>query len=218
MNQNTRFSLHYKYSLAENFRALYRIGCLRWNGTIYQVDWSDLQLSITDLTLANTSFIDNVGEAEVRGLDTNLAFVVTDQLTLFASVAYNDTELTSAPATVTNLVPEGSPLAFSPELQYNIRARYTWQPFSDYVAHAQLAIQYADSSANSIITANNTKIPNWTTADATVGLSNGEYSLEFYANNLTDENVIRSIDQQGSNPEEFVTRPRTLGLRLSYDF
>ncbi|MBL6698555.1 MAG: TonB-dependent receptor, partial [Luminiphilus sp.] len=193
---------------------------LRWNGTFYRVDWSDVQLTVTDLSITNLTFTTNLGEAEVTGIDSDIAFAVTDNLTLFASFAWNDTEMTSVANDIfepSNIAPAGSSLAFAPELQYVLRGRYTWQ-FGDYDAHAQLAFQHADESENSIVLSQQAKIPSWDTVDATFGFGKDNYGVEFFVNNLTDERVIRFVRANGATPEQFVTRPRTMGLRFTYDY
>ncbi|MFT6753844.1 MAG: iron complex outermembrane receptor protein [Candidatus Azotimanducaceae bacterium] len=191
---------------------------LRWNGAIYKIDWNDIQLTVTDFTLSNLSFSTNAGAAEIKGLETDLAFSANDNLTLWASISYNDTEITSVPSTVTNVVPVGSQTAFAPELQYTLRGRYDWE-MGQYQAHAQLAVQHADESKNSIIRATAATIPSWTTADATIGMSNDVYGMELFIDNLTDEKVVRSIERPETlSPEQYVNRPRTIGIRFNYGF
>jgi iron complex outermembrane receptor protein len=193
---------------------------LRWNGTVYRVDWSDVQLTVTDLTVSNISFTTNLGEAEVTGIDSDIAYAVNDNLTLFASFAWNDSEMTSVSNDIfepSNIAPAGSPLAFAPKLQYVLRGRYTWE-FGGYDAHAQLAFQHSDESENSIVLSQQATIPSWDNVDATFGFGKNNYGVELFVNNLTDERAIRFIRTNGATPEQFVTRPRTMGLRFTYDY
>ncbi len=193
---------------------------LRWNGTFYQVDWSDVQLTVTDFTVSNLTFTTNLGEAEVTGIDSDFAFAATDNFTLFASFAWNDSEMTSISNDIfapSNISPVGSSLAFSPEFQYTVRGRYTWET-GNYNAHAQLALQHSDRSDNSIILSQVADIPSWDSLDATIGFSKENYSVELFIDNVTDERIIRFVRAGGVTPEEFVTRPRSVGLRFSYDY
>ena len=193
---------------------------LRWNGTFYKVDWSDVQLTVTDLTISNLTFTTNLGEAEVTGIDSDIAFSATDNLMLFASFAWNDSKMTSVSNDIfepSNIAPVGSPLAFAPEWQYTLRGRYIWQA-GNYDAHAQLAYQHADESQNSIILSQAADIPSWDSWDATLGFGKENYGVELFVNNITDERIIRFIRPGGSTPEEFVTRPRTVGLRFTYNY
>jgi outer membrane receptor protein involved in Fe transport len=193
---------------------------LRWNGTAYRVDWTDVQLTVTDFSVSNLTFTTNLGEAEVTGIDSDLVFSVNDNLTLFASFAWNDTEMTSVSNDIfkpTNIAPVGSPLAFAPEFQYVLRGRYTWEA-GDFDGHVQVALQHADESDNSIILSQAADIPSWDTVDATIGFNKENYGVELFIDNVTDERVIRFIRPGGLTPEEFVTRPRSVGLRFRYDY
>lgn len=193
---------------------------LRWNGTFYSVDWSDVQLTVTDFTVSNLTFTTNLGEAEVTGIDSDIAFAATDDFTLFASFAWNDSEMTSISNDIfapSNIAPVGSSLAFSPEFQYTVRGRYTWEAGS-FDAHAQLAIQHADKSDNSIILSQVANIPSWDSLDLTVGFGKDNYGVELFVDNVTDERIIRFVRAGGLTPEEFVTRPRSVGLRFRYDY
>lgn len=193
---------------------------LRWNGTAYRVDWSDVQLTVTDLTITNLTFTTNLGEAEVTGIDSDLAFAVNDSFTLYAAFAWNDSEMTSVSNDIfepSNIRPAGSSLAFSPELQYTLRGRYNWTA-GDYEGHFQLAFQHADESDNSIILSQVADIPSWDSLDATIGFSKDNYGFELFIDNVTDERIIRFVRAGGATPEEFVTRPRSIGLRFRYDY
>ncbi|MBT5220238.1 MAG: TonB-dependent receptor [Woeseia sp.] len=193
---------------------------LRWNGTFYNVDWSDVQLTVTDFTVSNLTFTTNLGEAEVTGIDSDIAFAVNDNFTLFASFAWNDSKMTSISNDIfapSNVAPVGSSLAFSPELQYTLRGRYTWEA-GEYDAHAQLALQHADESDNSIILSQVADIPSWDSLDATIGFGEDNYGVELFIDNLTDERIIRYVRAGGATPEQFVTRPRSIGLRFRYDY
>lgn len=193
---------------------------LRWNGTAYRIDWSDVQLTVTDFSISNLTFTTNLGEAEVTGIDSDLAFAVNDGFTLYGSFAWNDTEMTSISNDIfapTNIAPVGSSLAFAPKFQYTLRGRYTWQA-GEYDAHAQLALQHADESDNSIILSQVADIPSWDSWDATIGFGNENYGVELFIDNVTDERIIRFIRPGGATPEEFVTRPRSIGLRFRYDY
>ena len=50
------------------------------------------------------------------------------------------------------------------------------------------------------------------------GITNDEWKAEIFIDNLTDESAILYIDAQQYTPKIVSNRPRTVGLRLSYDF
>ena len=194
---------------------------LRFNGAIYQIDWTDMQLSVANLAISNLTFVDNIGESRIRGIEGDIALAATENLILNASFSYNDTELREIPGTVVNIASPGSELAFTPEFQFNIRARYEWEVavMGGMTAHVQGAFIHADSSYNSIVTTPALRLPldSRDTVDASFGLRSEHWSAEVYGQNLTDDRSALSIDANyPSTIKEVVSRPLTIGLRLSY--
>jgi iron complex outermembrane receptor protein len=55
-------------------------------------------------------------------------------------------------------------------------------------------------------------------ANVSVGITKNDWKAEFYIDNLTDESAVLYIDTQQFTPKVVTNRPRTMGVRLSYDF
>jgi iron complex outermembrane recepter protein len=111
----------------------------------------------------------------------------------------------------------GTPLAFAPEFQGNVRARYEWS-VGDYNPYVGAAIQYQDESFSSATDVNRNLQPSWTTADASVGLTKNNWGAELYVTNLTDENKSVYSTSAQFILAEVPMRPRTLGVRFTYNF
>jgi outer membrane receptor protein involved in Fe transport len=185
-------------------------GSLRFNGSVYQIDWDKLQVGVTDFECCGVlTFVLNVGNAEIRGFEGDLTWLATDQLTLGASWSINKTELLQVPDNITGLAPVGSDLALAPELQYNINARYQWE-LGNKDAHAQLVVAHTDDQYSSVVTANRFKQKSYDSAD--------KWGVELFAENLTDERAELFINALDTDLRITTNRPRTWGVRVSYDF
>jgi outer membrane receptor protein involved in Fe transport len=68
-------------------------GRLQWNLSVYQMDWDDIQRNITDPDDWTANGHVNMGDAEIRGLETSLSYRITDNLRIDASYSWNDSEL-----------------------------------------------------------------------------------------------------------------------------
>jgi len=55
-------------------------------------------------------------------------------------------------------------------------------------------------------------------ANVSVGITKDDWKAELYINNIADESGVLYIDTQQFTPKVVTNRPRTVGLRLSYDF
>lgn len=195
-------------------------GNLRFNGAIYHIDWEDVQVAVLDTAnISNLTFTSNVANAKVKGIEMDLAWTATDNLTLFGAVTYNDTEITELTSGLSFvLAPEGSELALSPALQYSLRGRYDWEVNGDIEAYAQMSMNYTDDSYNSMYLAVRERQDDYTIANAAVGATFDEWGVELYIDNLTDELAEKNINLQDDIRRITTNRPRTVGVRFFYDF
>jgi iron complex outermembrane receptor protein len=126
--------------------------------------------------------------------------------------------------------PIGSPTANSPPFQFNARLRYHWA-FSTYNLFVQAgathtAHSYTQSGSNPVLSSggnvSTTQLrfenPAYTEYDASCGISKDAWSVDLYAENLT--NVITSVFTSTTQfaVAETITRPRVLGLNVGYKF
>jgi outer membrane receptor protein involved in Fe transport len=220
-------------------------GQLQFNGAVYKEVWENVQTGIfaPQLGLGNLTVGLNGPEYEVEGIEMQFIARPIDPLTLQGSASYNETELTNSPTLTVNnpdnpnfgdpitealvggnLTPitnvfgvEGSELANSPELQANARARYDFQ-VGEYDAYWQLGFVYQDETQSSATVVNQFEIDSWTQWDGSFGLSKDQWSLEVFAQNLADEDgpIYKSASQ--FIVAEVPMRPRTISLRIGYNF
>lgn len=236
---------------------------LRINATVYSSEINDLQTSRFDPTnIAFFYFTDNVGTAEIKGLDADFIWQATDNLVISGAFSLLDTEITQLNKTMNNLsAPVGSALPYSSDFSGNIRARYfyelangwegyingsiayTGERLSGMFANAYVSedthqlvygtgtglkieqeipagqyqgVSYTDSNGNAF--AGGRYVADaYSIANLAFGVSNSEWKAELYIDNLFDERAQLYIDEQQFTPKVVTNRPRTIGLRFSYD-
>ncbi|WP_100656697.1 TonB-dependent receptor [Alteromonas flava] len=237
-------------------------GILRINATAYYSEITDLQTSRFDPT--NISFLvftDNVGDAEIKGLDADITWLATDDLVINASFSMLDTELTRINPELQGIAPGvGSELPYSASFSGNLRAQYYYElpdgmtgyingsiaytgdrlasmKMDAYVLEDTTQLVYGTGSGLSIqqeaavyegvtYTDANGQVfkggryiqDSYAIANIAFGITNDEWKAELYIDNITDENATLYIDNQQFTPKVVTNRPRTIGLRLSYDF
>jgi outer membrane receptor protein involved in Fe transport len=204
---------------------------LQFNGAIYDEEWSNVQLQLYDAVLyGNSGFTVNGPNYRVRGIEGDVVFRVTEQLTLNSSFAWNRSQQVNEPSLTVNgtdisLFPTrgiGSPLANSPPFQGNVRLRYE-VPMFDYVWHVQAGAQHTDHSYADVITIGTIAPPDYelaayTTYDAAAGIAKDAWSFEFFGQNLTDTRAQMFISSASFQTLTTPNRPRVLGVRFSYKF
>jgi len=101
---------------------------LRFNATLFYSEISNLQTSRFDPTNINFLwFADNVGDAEITGLDGDFLWAATENLTISGAFTVMDTEITRLNPELQGIAaPVGSRLPFSAEFSASINARYSF--------------------------------------------------------------------------------------------
>ena len=195
-------------------------GTMRVNGNIYSVDWTNIQVPRNDPTnIAITMFVDNAIDAEIFGVEVDAVWAATENLTLFAAMSYNDTEVVKVNQDINfaNLISEGSPLPVSPKWQGNIRARYSWS-IGNYDAYAQAGMVYADDTISALLIDDQHVQPSYVIGDLAFGMRKDDWGVELFINNISDERAVLHFQEQDDVPRITTNRPRTFGLRVSYDY
>tara|TARA_R110002096_G_scaffold154_14_gene828 strand:+ start:6967 stop:9516 length:2550 start_codon:yes stop_codon:yes gene_type:complete len=193
---------------------------LQFNSSLFFVDIERLQTTIFDPSIVNLFFSDNAADAEVRGIEGNFIWLpqAADGWTVAGAFSLLDTEITNV-ITPTNDVLKGDELAFAPGFQGNLRARYEWA-FGDngWLGHVMPSVSFSSDSYSDIITINRDRIDSWFMAGITAGITTETWSAELVVTNLTDERAEVSRNFVFDARRISYVQPRTIGVRMSWDF
>jgi outer membrane receptor protein involved in Fe transport len=215
------------------------------NGALYQENWSNVQTGLfcPSCGFGNVSFQTNGPFYRVRGMELQLAAHLFTGLSVQGSAAWNSSSLINSPALIANnpdsvnfgkpittqyvkgvavAVPNvygavGSSLAFSPPFEANLRARYDWL-VGAYMPYVQVGFQHQahTHSATGYLTIY--EQPDWTTLDASVGLSKDDWTVSIDGTNLTDVNKSLFTNAAQFIETRTPMRPRVIELNVHYSF
>ena len=199
---------------------------LLWNGAAYYMDWKNLQALIYNaLVCSSASYNINVGNARIYGVESNIDYHVTDNLTFQASVNYTDAKVTEA------VNPDYAPyvgerLPFSPYFNWSWNVRYEHPLASEMRGYFQFDMAHKGDMYNGLNPNDvNTGLPRvlqpaYTLMNLRLGLTpvGARWLAEFYITNLTDKNAIIYSNTGNFDLRLTTNEPRVYGLRLSYRF
>lgn len=211
-------------------------GRLRWNGAIFHQVWNDFQYAFISTGSSGLTQIQNAGDAEIDGIETEITWVPVDGLRINAGATYLSTELTSAEITGTEV---GSELPVSPDLKFDITARYEF-PLGNWEAFMQGGATYIGERQTSILTLGPDSdaellgtLPEYWTADISAGIEQNGLSITLFVDNVFDERGINgrytecAVGTCGAPPlgdaldgvfYDVVARPMTAGVRVGQRF
>ena len=192
---------------------------LRFNGNVFFVEINELQTTIFDPSIANLFFSENAANAEVMGLEGDVTYLPANikGLTVTGAFSFLDSEVKEV-LVPTEDVEKGASLAYAPEVQLNVRARYEWELGNGMQAHVMPSVIYSDKQYSDIISINRDEIASYTLVNLSAGITNDLWSAEFFIDNATDEHAETA--RNFVNDVERITpaRPLTFGLRFGRDF
>lgn len=179
---------------------------------LFYSEYKDIQSQI--ITLSGLGYLDNIGEAEVKGVDLSLALAMTEQLTLKFSGNYIDTEFVDGP--VGGELEVGDRLDYIPKYNYTLSAIYDVSWSVDVSGYIRLDYNEQGKSYDRLRTfglEDESGVINL--LNARVGADWGDIALELYANNLLNDNeqVFPTVTE-----DLMRLRPRTIGISASYSF
>lgn len=193
---------------------------LQLNAALFFIDVENLQTTIFDPSITNLFFSDNAADAEIIGLEGDFVWLpdFSQGLTVSGAFSILDTEITNV-ITPTNDVRRGDELAYAPEFQGTLRARYEWDlSNTNLIAHVMPMLSFSSGSFSDIVTINRDDMDSWTILGLTAGVTADRWSAELFADNLTDERAEVARDFVFDRQRVTYSRPQTIGVRLGFKF
>ena len=217
---------------------------LQINLAAYRIDWSNIQITLFDQNISNQTFTTNLVDARIKGIEGDLTWRATPELTFNMAGSYNDSSLEKYRKNTVVLLPLGSSLSNSPKFQGNVRFRYEKELASGLMPYFQASFHHVGKSISSIIdnvsiryaggtpvTYNGVTVrkgdvvaplrgalpqASYNTASAAVGVNRDNWGVELFVENLTDERP--ELYKSGNDGELRITtsRPRTIGMRVNF--
>ncbi|MEL6199124.1 MAG: TonB-dependent receptor [Pseudomonadota bacterium] len=222
------------YELA--FRSQWFNERLLINANLYRSDWTDQQVTITGPTGINDSQTLNVGESRLLGLEVEAQYYVNDNMELFATLGFADTEFLEFPYAVDSngdpadpANPEfadlsGNEFQNAPATTGSIGGYYRTNTgwFGD------ITLSYTDGGFSDVFNLEADAFDSQFVTNLRVGYGNERYRAFVYANNLFDdraqtESNYSNINVDGTRtdfdtPFVRINRPRIVGAQFELAF
>jgi iron complex outermembrane receptor protein len=155
-------------------------GAMRLNASYYNIEWTDIQVSRFDpANVSILTFVENAADADVSGLEADILWYPTDDITVSSAMSYNSTEVTRIKAQIVEIAPVGSALPLSPDFQWNVRIRKDSE-LNGLPAYTQLAIKSASDSYSSLEKDKRYNQSAYRTVDLAYGFEVNNTQIEFF--------------------------------------
>jgi outer membrane receptor protein involved in Fe transport len=209
---------------------------LRFNGDVYWETWTNFQFAF--LGANSLTEIHNAGQATIKGVEADLTWAITPQLTLSGAGSFNDARLSQNYCStlvnnqaVTNCAnpaaPSGTQLPVTPQLKGNLTARYSFDITDDMDGFVQGSGVYNGSSWPDLRLYERSllgKLPAYAEADFSGGVAMGDTTFEIFIKNAFNSQgqVYRyaecTTDVCGHEPYIVTITPMTVGFKFGQKF
>jgi len=193
------------------------------NGAVYYIDWKDIQVPATD-PVALVGYVANAGTARVTGGELQMQVLPSIDWRLGLNLGLLNSRLTSLGPTATGGT-VGSELPFAPKVTGSAFVQYSHPMGTLGTGVARFDYEYVGRQAVQLITPT---LPldryykdAYRTGRIQAGLESDRWDAYLYVDNLWDE---RGVVQKNEYPPLYsdvtlaVIRPRTVGLRVGFNF
>jgi iron complex outermembrane receptor protein len=201
------------------FKARLAGDTLQLSGAAFYYDYQDIQ-TFVQVSTGGISVLklDNVDEAEVYGVDFDLAWRPARGLDLRAGVGYVHTKLG---AFVSELGPQGAgkQLPNAPQWTFEGMASYEWPVGTQYSMSVGVDASYTDSVFKEALNFGYLAAPSYwlTNARVAFGAADTHWELAAWAHNLGEEEyIVDAFDNGVGNGIRLFGEPRTYGVTFTY--
>lgn len=196
---------------------------LTLSAALFYIDWKKIQ--VFSLIDGNKAWV-NAGTARSQGLELEARVNLNAEWSTHVGYSFTDAQLTQGVTNINgghNNAYDGDTLPGAPRNQWNFGVEYT-HAMNTATLKAGLTYSYLSD----IYTALNkdfvdySHLQGYSTVNANLGVILRNWHFELFVNNLANTRGItgRRTSQLFGEPGQFeyITRPRTIGLNLNYQF
>ncbi|MGH8177501.1 MAG: TonB-dependent receptor domain-containing protein, partial [Steroidobacter sp.] len=209
---------------------------LRFNGALFSQEWEDFQFSL--LGANGLTEIKNANQARINGLEMDMSWAATNQLTLSGGAAFLDSELTENYCGFVDAngnpetncpdpeAPDGTQLPVTPKFKGNLTARYKF-PLGSFDAHVQGSFVHVGKRKSDLRLVERDilgDLDSYNVADFSAGMGNGTYNVELFVSNAFDERAeigkFALCAEAVCGPQTYIVTnlPRSFGVRFGQKF
>jgi iron complex outermembrane recepter protein len=184
-------------------------------------------MSYNDSKETNSPCIQSAGKQSNPANPTPLGQCITQ---VKGKTVINGVSVSTNVPVINPLGAVGAVPAFSPKLEFNLRARYDWM-INDMQAFFMVGgthVDKMDNEPSSFTSGENVAVPFTTwlrytqpaynTYDASFGLSKGSWQAQIFGQNLSNSNASLFTSSAQFIRSEVPLRPRVLGLKVGFKF
>jgi outer membrane receptor protein involved in Fe transport len=205
-------------------------GRFLFNITAYHMVWEDIQIQANDPNIFTLGFV-NFPEAEIDGVEGNIAWIPAEGWDISGTFGYNDAEISKTATLFAGTAGEktavkGTPLPLMPDWKASAAVQYSFQTeLLSAQPYIRADYQHVGESFNSLEGIQSIIFDNpvrtqesYDIMNVRIGLEGDGWSAAFFINNIWDERAEQFFNDRWAQTRISVNRPRTFGINYRKQF
>ncbi len=195
------------------------------NVSAFYYDYTDKQMSTYNPDLLYTALarLQNIPESFAYGIDGEITWRVTDNLTAIGSATLLHTEIVGFNGTNSSGLPQnydGKSFIYSPDFLGSLTFAYNRDLNETLGVTAMLNGRYQGDSAADLEGNALYEMPAYGVVNASIGINSldGRWDITAWARNLTDEYYWSAVASNANTVVRFAAQPRTVGVALTFKY
>jgi iron complex outermembrane receptor protein len=192
-----------------------------FDASLYYIDWNDLQIQVVD-PVSQVGVYANASEAKSQGAEFSAEARPFQGTTIGGSVAWNDAVLTEDfPSTSVGGGESGDRLPYSTRSSWSLALDQEFPLGSSMRGSLGATLSYVGDRTGNFQCCSTPRqdFPSYTKTDARGSVTFGNWAVNLFMTNLTDERGILTGGVDNVNPIAFnYIQPRTFGMSVARSF
>lgn len=193
---------------------------MKVNAAVFSTEWNDIQVQTTAEN-DGRSITANAGEARSQGIELELNAQLSSAFSLRSTYTYTDAELTETVEAIDAF--DGDRLPGSPRTQFSVALDYLQAmgsvEWDGSLSFSRMGEVYTALNENF---SNYQQLASYNTANVRVGVTLRNWRVGAFVNNIENTRGITGglfNDFYGDQGQfEYITRPRTIGMSVTYQY
>ncbi|MEP4147045.1 MAG: TonB-dependent receptor [Halioglobus sp.] len=219
-------------SYEAGFKSTWLENTLQLNGALYFYDYQDVQgftQVFSETTNTVVTKLDNLGDAEHTGAELDMVWLPLEGLSLQATLAWLDAEITDSDTLALDQAGEVFPIeglkrSYAPEWSTSVQARYEWNVGSSLLAAVQFNYSWRDDLNNEDSELSNINLAAFSFDDyqvlngrISIGSVEQTWDVALVGKNLTDEEYwSQATGDDLASFNSLPTRPMSYAVEATY--
>lgn len=224
---NEETVLAWEFGAKKTFNDVFQL-----NAAVYYYDYEDMQVPVNAIINGvNNLLFQNADSANQWGVELDAQWVATDNLKIYATYTYMNTEIDTMGFDVFDMTdpnPVGSDLSGNelikaPPHKFTFNGHYIWDLGGSELGFVASYV-FTDDQYSSVFNRNDTQAPSFNRVDFRLNYRRHDSDLRVsvYVRNAFDEEIIESIGRTSwyfnQTRSASIQPPRTYGIEINFGF